>query len=95
MNGRQWKDGETAAHFLYYDETGRIVGEVNRAGHQINTKHTTTVYPNASQTLSLGMEIILSFRYSCSIKVLSCINQYFSTAALAVSELIYMPNESV
>jgi hypothetical protein len=57
MNGRQWKDGETVAHFLYYDETGRIVGEVNRAGHQINTKHTTTVYPNASQTLSLGMYI--------------------------------------
>lgn len=57
MNGRQWKDGETVAHFLYYDETGRIVGEVNRAGHQINTKHTTTIYPNANQAISLGMYI--------------------------------------
>lgn len=54
---RQWKDGETVAHFLYYDEMGRIIAEVNRAGHQINTKHTTTIYPNASETLSLGMYI--------------------------------------
>ena len=54
---RSWKDGETAAHFLYYDESGRIIGEVCRAGHQINTKHTTTVYPNPSQSLSLGMYI--------------------------------------
>lgn len=57
MNIRQWKDGETVAHFLYYDDTGRIIGEVNRAGHQINTKHTTTIYPNANQSLSLGMYI--------------------------------------
>ena len=57
MNIHQWKDGETVAHFLYYDDTGRIIGEVNRAGHQINTKHTTTVYPNTSQAISLGMYI--------------------------------------
>lgn len=57
MNIRQWKDGETVAHFLYYDESGRIIGEVNRAGHQINTKHTTTVYPDTSQSISLGMYI--------------------------------------
>mgnify|MGYP007071656311 FL=1 len=57
MNIRQWKDGETVAHFLYYDETGRIIGEVNRAGHQINTKHTTTIYPDAARNISLGMYI--------------------------------------
>ena len=57
MNIRQWKDGETVAHFLYYDETGRIIGEVNRAGHQINTKHTTTIYPDNERILSLGMYI--------------------------------------
>ena len=57
MNIRQWKDGETLAHFLYYDETGRIIGEVNRAGHQINTKHTTTIYPDSERILSLGMYI--------------------------------------
>ena len=54
---RQWKDGETVAHFLYYDETGRILAEVNRAGHQINTKHTTTVYIDNERVLSLGMYI--------------------------------------
>jgi hypothetical protein len=57
MNIRQWKDGETVAHFLYYDETGRIIGEVNRAGHQINTKHTTTIYPDNERVISLGMYI--------------------------------------
>ena len=57
MNIRQWKDGETLAHFLYYDESGRIIGEVNRAGHQINTKHTTTIYPDSERILSLGMYI--------------------------------------
>ena len=57
MNLRQWKDGETVAHFLYYDETGRIIGEVNRAGHQINTKHTTTIYPDSERIISLGMYI--------------------------------------
>jgi hypothetical protein len=57
MNIRQWKDGETLAHFLYYDETGRIIGEVNRAGHQINTKHTTTIYPDSERIISLGMYI--------------------------------------
>jgi len=54
---RSWKDGETVAHFLYYDEHGRIIGEVNRAGHQINTKHTTTVYPDTEKALGLGMYI--------------------------------------
>lgn len=57
MNIRQWKDGETVAHFIYFDEYGRIVGEVNRAGHQMNTKHTTAVYPNTSDSISLGMYI--------------------------------------
>jgi hypothetical protein len=57
MNIRQWKDGETVAHFLYYDESGRIIGEVNRAGHQINTKHTTTIYPDSERIISLGMYI--------------------------------------
>ena len=42
---------------LYYDEHGRIIGEVNRAGHQINTKHTTTVYPDTEKALGLGMYI--------------------------------------
>jgi hypothetical protein len=58
---RQWKDGETVAHFLYYDETGRILAEVNRAGHQINTKHTTTVYIDNERVLSLGMYINSEF----------------------------------
>jgi hypothetical protein len=57
MNIRLWKDGETVAHFIYYDDTGRIIGEVNRAGHQMNTKHTTTVYPNAKDSFGLGMYI--------------------------------------
>jgi hypothetical protein len=58
---RQWKDGETVAHFLYYDDTGRILAEVNRAGHQINTKHTTTVYIDNERILSLGMYINSDF----------------------------------
>jgi hypothetical protein len=58
---RSWKDGETVAHFLYYDETGRILAEVNRAGHQINTKHTTTVYIDNERILSLGIYINSDF----------------------------------
>ncbi len=58
---RQWKDGETLAHFLYYDETGRILAEVNRAGHQINTKHTTTIYVDNERIVSLGMYINSDF----------------------------------
>lgn len=57
MNLRQWKDGETVAHFLYYDETGRIIGEVCLAGHQIKSKHTTTIYLDNERTLTLGMYI--------------------------------------
>lgn len=57
MNLRQWKDGETVAHFLYYDDTGRIIGEVCLAGHQIKSKHTTTIYLDNERTLSLGMYI--------------------------------------
>ena len=57
MNIRQWKDGETISHYLYYDETGRIIGEVCLAGHQIKTKHTTTIYPNNKDIFSLGMYI--------------------------------------
>lgn len=54
---RQWKDGETVAHFLYFDESGRIIGEVGLAGHQIKTKHTTTIYPDNKGVFSLGMYI--------------------------------------
>ena len=54
---RSWKDGETVANFLYYDETGRIIGEVGLAGHQIKTKHTTTIYPDNKEVFSLGMYI--------------------------------------
>jgi rRNA processing protein Krr1/Pno1 len=54
---RSWKDGETVANFLYYDESGRIIGEVGLAGHQIKTKHTTTIYPNNKEVFSLGMYI--------------------------------------
>lgn len=56
-SNKQWKDGETVAHYLYYDDTGRIIGEVNRAGHQINTKHTTSVYPNPTEVITLGVYI--------------------------------------
>jgi len=58
---RSWKDGETVAHFLYYDETGRILAEVNRAGHSINTKHTTTIYIDNERILSLGVYINSDF----------------------------------
>jgi len=57
MNIRKWKDGETIAHFLYYDESGRIIGEVGLAGHQIKTKHTTTIYPDNKEIFSLGMYV--------------------------------------
>ena len=58
---RQWKDGETVANFLYYDDTGRIIGEVGLAGHQIKTKHTTTIYPDNKEVFSLGMYINSEF----------------------------------
>lgn len=57
MKTLQWKDGETVANFLYYNETGRIVGEVGRAGHQINTKHFATIFQPDNNIINLGMYI--------------------------------------
>lgn len=54
---RQWKDGETTLHYLYYNDYGRIVGEAMRAGHQVNTKHIATIYPNTTEIVNLGMYI--------------------------------------
>jgi len=57
MNLLRWKDGETVANFLYYDETGRIIGEVGRAGHQVNTKHFASIYKPDNTIINLGMYI--------------------------------------
>jgi rRNA processing protein Krr1/Pno1 len=57
MNVHRWKDGETVANYLYYNETGRIVGEVGRAGHQVNTKHFASIYKSDNTIVNLGMYI--------------------------------------
>jgi rRNA processing protein Krr1/Pno1 len=53
----QWKDGEGVANYLYYDKTGRIIGEVGRAGMQISTKHFATIYKPDNTIVNLGMYI--------------------------------------
>jgi hypothetical protein len=57
MNIHRWKDGEGLGNYLHYDETGRIVGEVGRAGNQINTKHFATIYKLDNTIVNLGMYI--------------------------------------
>jgi hypothetical protein len=55
---RNWKDGETVANFLYYNEHGRIIGEVGRVGNVVNTKHYASVYSNTTnESNSLGTYI--------------------------------------
>lgn len=54
---RNWKDGETVANFLYYNEYGRIIGEVGRVGNVVNTKHYASVYPSTTENGNLGTYI--------------------------------------
>jgi hypothetical protein len=54
---RSWYDGDAPLHYLYCNEVGRIVGETAMLGHQVKTKYSCTVYPSASESVSLGMYI--------------------------------------
>ena len=57
MITRLWHGGDAPLHFLYANEVGRIIGETAMLGHQVKTKYSCTVYPNAKESLSLGMYI--------------------------------------
>jgi hypothetical protein len=57
MITRLWHNGDSPLHYLYCNEVGRIVGETAMLGHQVKTKYSCTVYPSASESISLGMYI--------------------------------------
>jgi hypothetical protein len=57
MISRQWYGGDAPLHYLYCNEVGRIIGETAMLGHQVKTKYSCTVYPSASDSISLGMYI--------------------------------------
>ena len=54
---REWFNGDAPLHHLYCNEVGRIIGETAMLGHQVKSKYSCTVYPSASESLSLGMYI--------------------------------------
>ena len=54
---RDWYQGDSPLHYLYCNEVGRIVGETSMLGHQVKTKYSCTVYPSATESISLGMYI--------------------------------------
>ena len=54
---RQWVGGDAPYHYLYANEVGRIIGETALLGHARKGMHSCTVYPMASESLSLGVYI--------------------------------------
>ena len=59
--GREWHNGDAPLHHLYCNEVGRIIGETAMLGHQVKTKYSCTVYPNATENISLGVYISSDF----------------------------------
>lgn len=57
MNSRQWHGGDAPLHYLYANEAGRIIGETALLGHARRGMHSCTVYPNPSDSVSLGVYI--------------------------------------
>jgi len=57
MINREWHSGDAPLHYLYANSVGRVIGETAMLGHQVKTKYSCTVYPNAQESLSLGMYI--------------------------------------
>lgn len=54
---RQWVGGDAPLHYLYANEVGRIIGETALLGHAKRGMHSCTVYPKASESISLGVYI--------------------------------------
>ena len=57
MITRQWYNGDAPLHYLYCNEVGRVIGETAMLGHSIKTKYSCTVFPNAVESITLGVYI--------------------------------------
>ena len=57
MINREWHGGDAPLHYLYSNEVGRIIGETALLGHARRGMHSCTVYPSASESVSLGVYI--------------------------------------
>ena len=56
-NTREWVYGGLPNLHYYVDLTGRIVGETNITGTGNSSKFSTAIYPNPTESISLGMYI--------------------------------------
>ena len=56
-NNKEWYGGGQPNLYYYVDLTGRIVGETNITGTGNSSKFSTAIYPNPTESISLGMYI--------------------------------------
>jgi hypothetical protein len=70
-NTREWMFGGVPNLHYYIDLTGRIVGETSIIGTGNYNKYSCVVYPNPSDSISLGM-------YISSDKAKMAIERYWS-----------------
>lgn len=56
-NTKEWFHGGLPNLYYYVDVTGRIVGETSITGTGNTSKFSAVVYPNPSESISLGMYI--------------------------------------
>ena len=54
---RNWHLGEAAWHYLYANDRGRIIGETALLGHARKGMHSCTVYPTATESITLGVYV--------------------------------------
>jgi hypothetical protein len=54
---RRWVGGDAPYHCLYANESGRIIGETSMMGMSMKSKFVCTVYPNATDSINLGVYI--------------------------------------
>ena len=54
---REWVNGGQPTLYYYVNQTGRIIGETAVTGTGTSCKYSCVVYPNAKDSLTLGMYI--------------------------------------
>ena len=56
-NTKEWIHGGLPNLYYYVDLTGRIVGETSITGTGNTSKYSTAVYPNPTESITLGVYI--------------------------------------
>jgi len=84
----QWKDGETVANFLYYDEAGRIIGEVGLAGEVRQVGHLARRLNEASRlgfTQAIVPASAPDIQSGCTIRRASTLNEALALAGFTTN----------